>query len=386
MSSWRGRMLAARILVVVFALLAVVGLLAGFVRYQALDTDTFRNTAEELVANENVQDQIATTLVDDLYANVDVTAALEERLPADQKRLAGVLAAGAQELSYRTARRLIERPRVQTLLIASIEAAHRQLLRVLDDDLRAVSTEGGYVVLDLRPLVVELGDRIAIVGNVADRLPEDAGLVRIMQANRLETAQDITQLLKVLALIAWALAFAVAALAIWLAAGHRRTIFRALAVALVAVGLIVLVVRSVAGSYVVDALATSESIRPAAEDTWTITTNLLTDGAWTAIGVGLVALFGLWLTGSRDLASRARRWLAPYLARPELAFGAGALLLLLLVWWGPTDQTRRWQFLLVAAILLGIGIEVLRRSTAREFPEESARVDKPPEEAPAAGA
>ena len=81
MTPSRGKMLTARILVVVFALLATIGLLAGFIRYQALDPDTFRGTAEELIANENVQDQIAVSLVDELYGNVDVAAALEERLP-----------------------------------------------------------------------------------------------------------------------------------------------------------------------------------------------------------------------------------------------------------------------------------------------------------------
>ena len=75
------RMLLARVLVVLAALFAVVGLLAGFVRYQALDNETFSDTAAELIANETVRDQIAVTLVESLYTNVDVAAALEERLP-----------------------------------------------------------------------------------------------------------------------------------------------------------------------------------------------------------------------------------------------------------------------------------------------------------------
>ena len=386
MTPSRGKMLTARILVVVFAVLATIGLLAGFIRYQALDPDTFRGTAEELIGSENVQDQIATSLVDSLYANVDVAAALQERLPADQQRLSGVLAAGIQELSYRTARRLLARPRVQALWVNSLALTQEQLLRILDDDLTSVSTEGGFLVLDLRPLVIQLGDQIAIIGRVAERLPSDAGRIEIMEANQLETAQDITSLLKVLGPIAWLLALIAAALAIWLAAGRRRAIFRSLSIALLVVGLIVLVVRRIGGSAVLDSLADSEAVRPAVEDTWEILTSLLADGAWTAIGVGLVGLIGVWLTGGSRLATRARRWLAPYLARPEIAFGGGAVLLLLLVWWGPTDQTRRWQFLLLAAILLAAGIEALRRVTAREFPDAAGPPPAPPpEKAPAAG-
>jgi hypothetical protein len=34
---------------------------------------------------------------------------------------------------------------------------------------------------------------------------------------------------------------------------------------------------------------------------------------------------------------------------------------------GPTAQTQRWQLVLVTAIVLALGVEVLRRQTAREF-------------------
>ena len=368
-------MLAARILVVVFAILATVGVLAGYVRYQALDPDTFRGTAEELIANENVRDEIAESLVDELFANVDVAAELEMRLPADQQQLSGVVAAGIRELTYTAARRLLGRPRVEALWVESLSRTHEQLLRVLDDDLTSVSTEDGVVVLNLRPLVIQLGDRVAVFGRVADRLPEDAGRIEIMEARQLETAQDATQLLKVLGPIAWVLAFIAAAAAIWLAAGRRRAILRSLAIALLIVGLLVLVVRRVAGGYVVDSLTASGGVRPAAEDTWEILTSLLADGGWTIIGLGVVALLGVWFTGGSKLAVRGRRVLAPYLARPEIAFGAAATFLLLLVWWGPTDQTRRWQFLLLAAVLLALGVEALRRETAREHP---VTVEPPP--------
>ena len=39
----------------------------------------------------------------------------------------------------------------------TVTQVHRQLIRVLEDDTGALSTENGAVVLDLRPLVVQLG-------------------------------------------------------------------------------------------------------------------------------------------------------------------------------------------------------------------------------------
>ena len=79
---------------------------------------------------------------------------------------------------------------------ASIVRAHEQLVRLLDDDLTNISTENGAVVLDLQPLVLQLGDQVAVFGALARRLPADTGQVEVLQSDQLQTAQDLTQLLK----------------------------------------------------------------------------------------------------------------------------------------------------------------------------------------------
>ena len=55
--------------------------------------------------------------------------------------------------------------------------------------------------------------------------------------------------------------------------------------------------------------------------------------------------------------------------RPELTYGAVAVIFLLLVWWGPTPAFRMPGWLIVIAVLFGVGTEALRRQTAREFPD-----------------
>jgi hypothetical protein len=359
-------------LVVVGILVAVLAVIAGYVRFQALDTPTVEETATELIENDQVRDQIAAQLVDQLFSNVDVEADLRQRLPPDQKRLAPPLAGAARALADRAAARLLERPRVQELWIRSIVRAHEELIAVLDDDTTAVSTEGGYVVLNLRPLVIQLGDQVAIVGRVAERLPESAGRIKIMQADQLETAQDLTQLLKRVAAVLWLVPFLLWGIAFWLARGRRRAILRTVGLGLVAVGLLVLVVRSVAGNYVVDDLVKSDAVRPAVNDAWDILTALLADGGWTVLGLGVIAVVAVWLSGPSASATATRRELAPFLVRPELAFGAAAVLFLLLILWGPTVQTRRLHLVVAGAILLAIGVEILRRQAAREFPDAGA--------------
>ena len=365
----RGRMVVAWILVFLALAVTVLALIAGYVRYQALDTPTVRNTAGEMIADPQIREQIAATLVDELYSNVDVQARLEERLPEQQKALSGVIAGALRGLADNLAVKLLERPRVQDVWVESVTRAHRRLIQVLDDDVTGVSTEGGYVVLDLQPLVLQIGEQVAILGRVGADLPADTGKIRIMKADDLETAQDLTQLFKQVAAVIVFVPLILLAIALWLARGRRRAVLRTAALGLIGVGLLVLIVRSVGGTYVVDNLVESDSVRPAAQNSWDIFTSLLADGAWTVIGMGIVALLGVWLSGPSRSATAVRRDLAPFAVRPDIAFGTVAVLYLLVLLWEPTAQTHRWPFVLTVALLLGLGVEALRRQILREHPD-----------------
>jgi hypothetical protein len=370
-NSSMGRMVLVRVLVVLGALLAVVALLAGYVRYQALDTDTVEQTASELIADPEIRDEIAATMVDQLFANVDVEAALEQRLPPDQKALAAPITGAVRVGADRLAQQLLERPRAQELWVRTIAATHRNLISVLKDERTSLRTEGGNVVLDLQPLLIQLGERVAIVGDIDQRLLSnpDAGRITIVESDQLETAQDLTRILDFLGLWLWAVPIALWAIAVWLAEGRRRDILRMIGFSAILAALLVLVVRRVVGSIVVDELATTESVEVVVRDTWDIVTGLLRDGGLTLMGIGVLLLVAVWIAGPSRYATGTRKWLAPYIARPEFAFGGTAALLALLVWWGPTAQTQRWQLILVTAVVLALGVEVLRRQTAKEFPE-----------------
>ena len=369
----RSRLLIARILVVVATVLGLVSLVAAYVRFQALDTETFSGTAEQMIADDEIRGQVAATLVDELYANVDVAAALEERLPPDQQALAAPLAGGLRELTDRAAIRLLDRPETQELWVRTVTFSHQELMNVLQDDVTGLETEEGAVFLDLRPLIIELGDRVAIVARIAERLPNDAGRIKVVEAQQLETAQDITNALNVIGLWLWVVPLLLFAVALWLARGHRLSILRWIGVAGIVVGALVLVTRRLAGGYIVDALAPTNAVEPAASAAWSIVTELLRDGGRTAIGLGVVVLFAAWLAGAGAPARSLRAELAPLLARPELAYGTAAVLYIAILLWAPTAQTTRPQLMLAGAIILAIGVAALRRQTAREHP--GARAD-----------
>lgn len=361
----RGRLIAARVLTVLGVIFAIVTVMSGYLRWQAFDNDTFSNTAEELIANPTIRAQVASRLTEELFTRVDVAAEIEARLPEDQKGLALPLASAIQSGGARVADELLSRPRVQELWVLAATRAQRQLERVLDDDTGAVSTENGKIVLDLRPILIQLGDRVAIIGNIEQKLPDDTGRIEIADANRLELAQDLTGLFKSVAAWIWIFPFALWAAALWLARGRRRIELRAIAVGAILAGVFVLALRSVAGGYLVDDLTPRESGKPAAQAAWDILTSLLADGAWSLVLLGAVALVGVWLAGPSRSGAWARGQLAPVFARWELTYGIIATGLLLLVWWGPIVQTRRLLYMVVFTALLVAGVEVLRRVVAR---------------------
>jgi hypothetical protein len=372
------RMGLARGLVVVAVIFTVLSLLAGYVRFQGLDTETASNTAELLIADDEIRNELAAVLVEQLYANVDVAQSLEQRLPEDQKGLAAPLSGVLREVLDRAAVQMLERPRVQQLWVGTFTRTHRQLIELLENDTELVNVQGGAVVLDLRPLVIQLGERVAVFGNLAQELGPDAGRVEIMDAGQLETAQNLTQALKFLGNWLWVLPVALAAIALWIARDRKRSILRMLAWGALLAGLLVLVVRRVGGSYIVDDLVESETVKPAAQDAWDILTAQLRDGGFTLIGLGVVLLLAVWLGGTSSSAVSTRRALAPYLARTEVAYGIAAALFLLLLLWAPTVQTTRAPLMIAAAAILVLGVELLRRQTAHEIPDPGPIELRPP--------
>lgn len=368
----RRRLLVARALVVLAAILAIPAAFAGYVRWQALDTSTFRDTARELIADDVVRDQIAAGLVDALYTNVDVAASLQVRLPPEQQQLAEPIAAGFRTVADRLAQQALDRPRVEELWVNALAGGQERLLRVLEDEGTALQTEDGSVVLNLRPLVVALGERVGIVEDIESRLPPDAGQITIMEAGKLETAQDLTNLLRVIGNWFWLVPVLLFAAGVGLAKGRRRLELRAVAISAIVIGVVLFTIRSVAGRLTLDALVQTETARPAADQVWSILTALLADTAWTLIGIGVIALAGVWLAGESSTGRATRRALAPVLGRRSLAFGTAGTLFLIVLWWSPTAQTERAPQMLVAAILLAIAVEALHRATVRDFPDEAA--------------
>ncbi len=355
-------------LTIVATVLAFLAIFAVWANRQLLDTDNWTESSSELLENEDIRAQISGFLVDELYANVDVRGQLEEALPPRAAPLAGPAAGGLRELAERGTTRLLGRPRVQERWEQANRRAHKLLLAAVEGDSEVLDTTDGKVTLDLKALLTQTQNNAGVGGRVASKLPADAAQITIMKSDELGLAQDLVRFFERLLVVLVVGSLGLFALAVFLARGRRREALRGCGVGFVVAGGGVLLARELAGGLVVDALTSTESVRPAAEATWSIGTSLLSEAAWAMVGYGVVLLAAAWVAGPSDAAVGLRRVLAPYLREPRFAYGGLAVVVALVLAWGPTPATRKVLPALILIAVLVLGVEALRRQTAREHP------------------
>ena len=350
--------------------LLLVSVLAVWVNRLALETDTWTATSEELLEDDDVRAALAASLTDQLYSSVDVAEQLQAILPPAADPLAGPAAAGLREFTERRANIFLTRPRVVAAWREANRAAHEQFVRIVNDEAAAIETEGGDVVLLLRPLLADLATQVGLGEELVTRLPENAGSIVIMDSDQLEALQTIIRILDIVATWLWAVALLCWVLAVYLSPDRRLKTLRGIAFGLLFVGLGVLAILRVGGNFVVDSLVKIDSNRPAVESTFDIVTAALRTSALALAAIGILVVVGVWLSGPGRRATAFRRWSAPGLRdHPELVWGVFAFLVLLVLIWGPIRATRNLVGILVLVGLAALGLWAFRRLTLAEFPE-----------------
>ena len=369
--SRRGKAILARSLTVLALLLGFVSMLAFTVERTVLDESGIDRIATDLIQDDAIREQVALTAVEQLYANVDVEQRIAARLPEAQRALAPTLASLSRQAADQAADRLLERPRVQAAWVEVATRTHEQLVALIEDEGRFVRTGDGKVDLDLRPIIVTLGQQIAPIGELEDQLPPSAGRIELIEAGQLDTVQTAVRVLRALAAWLWVPALVVAALAIWLTSGRRRLEIRALGIGLLVVGVVLLFTRQTVGAYLVDEL-TSDATQPAGSNAWNILTQALADRAWVWIALGVLVLVGTWLVGPARLAARARVALRPVATSLVWTYGLVAGLMVVLATFLPAFQRSFLAGLVFLAILVA-GVEVVRRFVLSDTPEAASR-------------
>jgi hypothetical protein len=359
-----------RILLVLATLLSIFAIFAVWANRQALNANNWANTSTAMLAHPAIRTALSTYLVNQVYANVNVSGDLQSALPPALKGLAGPAAGALRGGAQNVADEILGLPRVQDAWRAANKVAAQQFINIVESKSKAVKLQGNQVILDLRPIMVDVANTIGLPSSLVDKVPADAAQLRILKSDQVKTVQNSVKLLRGLAIILPAIALILFALAVWFSEGRRRHALFFVGVDLLIAGIVVLVARNLGNHYVTDKLAQGESVRPAVNAAYTIGTGMLRDIAGAALLFGIVILFAAALAGPKRPATALRRSMAPLLReRPGMAYSVLTVILFLIVLWGPIPATRKVIPVLIIFALAFLGLHALRVQTAQEFPE-----------------
>jgi hypothetical protein len=147
---------------VLASLVLVVSIIANWVQREVMDTNQFKNTTDQILADPDVQNALATYTVDQLYANVDVQGQIQKELPSAAKPLALPVSAATRQLATDAAKRALASPQVQSLVSGTIAGAQAQFVALIRDKDEFISTTGGTVTLNYGSVIADLATRLGV--------------------------------------------------------------------------------------------------------------------------------------------------------------------------------------------------------------------------------
>ena len=353
----RLRSAAAWFVLVLGCALAVLSLVAVWLRVTLLDTDRYVNTVAPIAAEPGVQQAVADKLETAIYSRIDFAALAREALPDRADVLAPAIQTGIQSIISDRIGEFTRSQRFHDLWIEANRRAHTRVVELLTGGRSGrLALDEDTVYLDLSAAVdrVRSGLQERGLNRVASAIPPTVdGRVELFQSQGLVSAQKAVKLLKTLAIVLPVLALACLVGAVFLTRSRRRGLLRVgmgLAVAM----LLLIAALAVARSAYLDALGQGALPRDAASNIFDTLVALLRDGVRVAViaavlvaviafvaGLPLQRLFAGFVTSSR------RRWIAEH--RTTLMLVVGGLGALVLLVWSPLTG----GVVLVVALVVG---------------------------------
>ena len=306
------RRAAVYLLIAAGILFAVLGTAAVYIRDSVIDSDEAAERAVDALSRPEVRNVISSTVVDQLVIAAPDTLAAR---PLLEQVVSGALSAPGFRSVYETAIRDLHR----TVFLGETDT----LTVKLSDMVLVVKTQA-------TALSPQLGEQIP--DNLTDTLID-------LQSNpTLLNAVQIGEDIRLLAFVLPLAAFIVFIGAVFLAADRRRGLVQ-VGFALIAVGIIVLIVERLAGMLFIRGFQT-DTIRDVAQVFWNAFAGQLTLWSLVIAGVGAVLVASVWWVSEPiDIGARLmqlRRFVdPPARTRPRLFWILGwavAGILLIVAW------------------------------------------------------
>jgi len=250
----RVRAVLAAVLVVLFAILLPVTILATWAHRTVANTDAYVATMAPIAANPAVQAAISAEITNEIYAALNPQQAIAGALPPKAAKLAGPLSAGVKGYLQDAVTKIVASPRFQQLWTAANRFADAQLISALEGHSKALQTTNGQVVLNLVPLVNEAlksvqaqasglfgkpvtlpdittstipaADCQKIAAAIGHPLPPDCGQIPLFPAKDLTGAQHAYRAFNGIVLLMLILTPLVFIAALWASTRRRRTLLQ----------------------------------------------------------------------------------------------------------------------------------------------------------------
>lgn len=385
----RGRRLAVGVLVAIGVIALAGGAAATWVRFTALDTDTYIETVQPLPQNEAVADALATVVVDELFENLDLQTIAEENLPGPLAALAKPLEGALMEFSTNAAREVIASDAFQTVWTGLNRIVHTEAVAVLTgrgDDV--LLTRSGAVSLDLGEAAGLVRTELEEAG-LGDILPTGGDpVVVLFDEDQLDALQTTVSILDLTSWVLPLVALAGLGGAIAISRNRRRTLV------VVGVGIAVamalsLVFLRLARTSLTDQIE-DEVLRSGVAGVWDTLLINLVGGYWAVFAIGLLIAFGAAVAGPSAWAVSVRETVTARVAslrgresvegasmtalgrfvernRTALRLGGIAIAILVIIAW-PSLTVGIVLVTAIVAVVYLLAIEVLREGPSQLAP------------------
>lgn len=386
-SKWR--FVAAVICVVLAALLTTPAAIAYWGQRTLNDTQRYVDTVGPLVNAPEVQDAVATKVIDAIEQRVDIEAVLNQVFAgviSDRPRLqqlVGPLAAAIDGLIEREVREFVASDEFADLWVTVSTRVQQTLVRLLQgkEESGVISLQGEQVVLDVSEVIDRVKQRLVargltIVENVP--VPEIDRQIVLLEAPRLKQLRTIYAFGNPMA--RW-LIFVVAGLylAALLLVRRRPPMVVTIGALLVANALLLALALSIGRQLFIDQLA-GTTFGPASQVFYDTLLAYLQRGQRVFFWLGLVVMVAGWFIGSNRSGTAVRttvtgglegigaaladgpvgaagRWVAENARWLRLA--AGLLGVVVLLWGNDVSPSRLlWSLVFVLVVLAGVQILV----------------------------
>ncbi len=297
---------------VALALLLPPAVATVWVRNRLLNTDIYVETVAPLANDPDIQDAVANRVATEASKAIDLKSVTQELLPEEAAPLAGVIAAGGDNLINDLSHKAVESDQFAEIWASANRRAHDALVPLLTGGEGNVANfSDGKVVVELDKLVdtVLSGIDDATGLDLKSKVPADAvsGEFVLFESKDLADLQSTVKLFDTISWIAVALVFVSLGGAIFVAEQRRLGVRRA-AIGITVSMVVSLALFALARQSYLNALDGVVLNMAAAGSAYDIITVFLKQSLRTGLALGLVLLVGAWLVGPSAAAVRVRGW------------------------------------------------------------------------------